>query len=126
MLLPAEIVKHLVTALALQLGSGESSGSSSIPTPELSNLATDQLLRAPVYIYLGFVVLTHLFNLTPILKWGATFSRSSPNRRQTHILSWKNSRVRLLGDFVSFYESFVVLGIYEEYQLADQCELGLD
>ena len=126
MLLPAETVRRIVTALALQLGLGEQSHPASIPTTELSHLATDQLQRAPSYIYLAFVVLTHLFNLTPVFKWGTTFSGSQPNRRLAHLLSWKHSRIGLFRDFVSFYESFVVLGIYEEYQLADHCESDAD
>jgi hypothetical protein len=115
MLLPAETIKQLVSALALQIHRGENTRS----TTELDGLVTTQLSKAPHYIYLGFAVLTRLFNLTPILKWGKTFSASAPDQQNAHILSWKRSPIKLLRDFINFYEGFVVLGIYENYRAID-------
>jgi len=116
MLLPQETIKQLVGVLSQQLGH-ETTNAPAVPTTaELTSLITSQLLRAPLYIYIGLVALSYVFNSTPLLRWGRTFCAAPLKAKLAHIHNWKHSTIKVKGDFILFFESFIVLGLHEEYQ----------
>jgi hypothetical protein len=114
MQLPRETIKQLGSAVAAHLMRQSCDGLSSDLSRGLADLAADQLLRSPVYIGFGFKCLLHVFNLSPVLRGGRTFSSSTPDQQESQIIRWKQSRIGLFRDFVNFFESFVILGVYED------------
>ena len=111
---PAETIRQIVKTLYPYL----SSSSTIASIDELHALISAQLSRAPRYIYLAMMFLTGLFNLLPLLKWGATFRTLPAERQRLYTLAWKNSPVKMKRDFINFFESFVILGIYEVHDTA--------
>lgn len=120
---PEHVIEQLIAALrpSIITQTEAHSVSATLDQHSVSNLALaqlsiEQLGRAPVYIGVAFWVLINIFYFSSLLRWGTRFSRLSPRRRFAHALNWKESPIKLQRDFINFFESFIVLGLYEHYQ----------
>lgn len=113
MLLPTPIVLPLVDTLASQLHPDDRPSCTAAVNAHIADLVAGQAERSPFYVGLAFAILTRLFNLTALLRSGRTFSNAPEKARAAHVRRWQQSRIKLFRDFVSFYQSFVVLGIHE-------------
>jgi len=92
-----------------------------IPNEGIENVhffVIEQLRRAPIYIFLGFCVLIFAFYFTPVLRCGSTFCTLSPDARTKHVHIWRTSRISLKREFINFFESFLVIALYDNYENA--------
>lgn len=107
---PAGITIQIVKTLYPGLNNSSSHKTS---VDELHALVSGQLSRAPYYIRLAMTFLTGLFNMLPLLRWGSTFRSLPAERQRVHAMGWKVSPIKLKRDFINFFESFIILGIYD-------------
>ena len=112
-----EISRQLVNTLCQHLG--YSNSRHNISVSDLNMLILGQLLKAPLYIYVGMMFLVHLFNWFPLLTWGKTFCALPIDRQIAYTLNWKVSRIGTKREFINFYQSFIILGLYEKFDSAD-------
>lgn len=121
---PIHIIEQLIAELRPFIFADKKAGAASdskadrdMTDAALTDLVVTQLHRAPVYIGIAFLVLIYVFNFSAVLRWGSRFNKLSRQRRFVHMLNWKESPLKLQRDFVNFFESFIVLGMYEHYQV---------
>lgn len=120
MQITTETSRQLVNTLCQCLGYNKNSQNVSVN--ELNVLISGQLTKAPCYINLGMKFLTHMFNLLPLLTWGKTFCSLPIDHQKAYTLNWKVSRIRTKREFINFYESFIILGLYEKFDSANYAE----
>lgn len=61
----------------------------------------------PFFLSLPLLILTLVFELCG-LRAGARFSRLAPPKRRRLVRQWRESRIKVLQDFIQFYEKMTV------------------
>jgi len=87
-------------------------------TSDPSRLVLDQLRRAPWLVYIGMLVLSLMFSASCVFRWGRFFDSLPTTVQDRHIRSWKNSRLWLKRDYIYFFQSFIVVSVYGDPEVA--------
>ncbi len=86
------------------------------PEVFLNNRVVDFVLerhcQMPDFFRWPIFVMTVVLDALTISTDGRAFHRLTHEQRWRHILSWRNSRIRVLRDLVRFYESLAIYGWY--------------
>ena len=106
------MIHNTVMALCYQIGKQKNPSRSPSTFNKEANFVLLQMENMPDYLRLPFRWVTLFFGLHTILFYGRPFYRLAPAKRQKVILSWKNSFLSPLRDFIRFHESLVTVSVY--------------
>ncbi len=76
------------------------------------NIMGKKILNMPKYIKFSILVLTLFFDWYGLFAYKKRFHRQSIKEQICQISSWKKSKIRILRDFVSFYEKMTMFVYY--------------
>lgn len=73
-----------------------------------------KLNESPIYVKFGIKTLTILLNFSIFLKFGKGLSRLNLLEKKYIYYQLKTSRISFKRDLLKFYESFILLKLYED------------
>lgn len=76
----------------------------------VARFVVEQHGRAPDFLRLGVMLLTWVFDTSPVVLSGRRFHRLPPARRRRLLAAWARAPLGPCRDLVRFYEALVVFG----------------